>query len=65
MFEKGFENAGVGFGEFLVSFGNEWSVRGGGITSDVRSKPPLAAHRSVHVKFGDMNGQAQRLHFRQ
>ena len=41
------------------------ALGGGGVVRDVRSESTLAAFRAVDVEFGDVDRQAERLHFAQ
>ena len=65
MLEEGFKNAGIGHGEFFVSLRHQSSIGGRRISANVPTESPLTAHGSIHVEFGDMNGKAERFHFRE
>ena len=65
MFDERPEEPGVGLGQFPVGVAHQTSLGGCGVGGDVRPGRALATLRAVDIEFGDVDGQAERLHFRQ
>ena len=59
------EKTRVGVGQPPVGVIHQAALGGGGVGGDVPAGAALAALRAVDVEFGDVNGQAERLQFRQ